>query len=154
MGHLPGLEKVPVNPDGKMRFSTYLEWSTTNIYQRAIGSKDNLVELYGPDGRFVKVLSYGRFAKQKKELEAAGYAHTTKRRFCYLSDALRDEDLEAKLRENLAFTYDSEGAPTSGRSQRREEGGEEMKDEEHGERSGRRDLPFHSRGRRVRFPDG
>ena len=65
------------------------------------------MELYGPDGRFVKVLSWGSFAKQKKELKPAGYTHTSKRRFCYILDALGDEDLAAKLRENWLFTDDA-----------------------------------------------
>ncbi|MGD0238176.1 MAG: sigma factor [Syntrophorhabdales bacterium] len=128
---IQAMKKYKCKPDGMMRFSTYLEWATSNIYQRAIGSGDNLVELYGPDGRFVKVLSWGSFAKQKKELEAAGYTHTSKRRFCYILEALGDEDLAAKLRENWLFTYEPE--PVDEREKPTEEGGEDMKDEEHDE---------------------
>ena len=130
-GIIQALKKYRCKPDGMMRFSTYLEWAASNIYQRAIGSRDNLVELYGPDGRFVKVLSWGSFAKQKKELEAAGYTYTTKRRFCYILDALGDEDLAANLRENWLFTCEPEQAEEP--EEPIEEGGENMKDEEHDE---------------------
>jgi hypothetical protein len=114
-GLLQAFRNYRITPDGEMRFPTFTVWSTKNIYQRAIGSTENLVELYGPDGRFAKLLSYRRYVQQKKVLEAAGYAANTKRRCCYLSEALQDQDLEAKLRDNPGFTYDTEeGAEEEG----------------------------------------
>jgi RNA polymerase sigma factor (sigma-70 family) len=94
---LQALRKYRHSPDIRMKFSTYLEWSIRNIFQRAIGSRDKYVEIYGSDGAFEKTMGYGRFVEQKKALEGAGCTYTTKKRFCYLSEVLREDDLEAKL---------------------------------------------------------
>ena len=55
------------------------------------------MEIYRGDGTFEKTMGYGKFVEQKKALEGAGCTYTTKKRFCYLSEVLRDDDLEAKL---------------------------------------------------------
>jgi len=96
---LQALKKYKHSPDIRMKFSTYLEWSIRNIFQRAIGSRDKYVEIYGRDGAFEKTMNYGKFVEQKKALEDAGCTYTTKKRFCYVSEVLLDEDLEAKLNE-------------------------------------------------------
>ncbi len=93
---LQALRKYRHSPDIRMKFSTYLEWSVRNIFQRAIGSRDKYVEIYGGDGTFEKTLGYARFVEQKKVLEGVGCTYTTKKRFCYLSEVLREDDLEAK----------------------------------------------------------
>ena len=125
------------DPDIKMKFSTRLEWSISNIFQRRIGKKDRFVEIYGPDGSFVKTMSYHRFVDRKKDLEAAGYTATTKRRVCSLSDALLDKDLKAMLVENPAVDNDyGEPAHTEELEEKQEtqeeKGGdsEEMSDDE------------------------
>ena len=131
---LQALQKYKHGPDVKMKFSTYLEWSIRNTFQRAIGSKDKYVEIYGRDGGFAKTMGYGKFAEQKKALEGAGCTHTTKKRLCYLSEVLLDDDLEAKLdRTGLApYEYSAySGTPQSpGETRETEESGEEEPDEE------------------------
>ena len=96
---LQALQKYRHSSDIRMKFSTYLEWSIRNIFQRAIGNRDKYVEIYRPDGAFDKTMSYGKFIERKKSLEEEGYTFTTKRRFCYLSEVLPEEDLEAKLNQ-------------------------------------------------------
>ncbi|OPY03282.1 MAG: Sigma-70 region 2 [Syntrophorhabdus sp. PtaB.Bin184] len=114
---LQALRKYRHSPDIKMKFSTYLEWSIRNIFQRAIGNRDKYVEIFTPAGAFWKTMSYARFIEHKKTLEKEGYTYTTKKRFCYLSEALpEEEDLEARLNETSmapqeyqAFEGSSEG---------------------------------------------
>ncbi len=103
---LQALLKYRHSPDVKMKFSTYLEWSIRNIFQRVIGNRDKYVEIYGPDGAFFKTMSYARFIEQKKSLEKEGYTHTTKKRFCYLAETLPEENLEARLRETTLSPYE------------------------------------------------
>ena len=43
---LQALRKYKHSPDIRMKFSTYLEWSIRNIFQRAIGNRDKYVEIY------------------------------------------------------------------------------------------------------------
>jgi RNA polymerase sigma factor (sigma-70 family) len=96
---LQALQKYRHSSDIRMKFSTYLEWSIRNIFQRAIGNRDKYVEIYRLDGTFDKTMSYGKFIERKKSLEEEGYTFTTKRRFCYLSEVLPEEDLEARLNQ-------------------------------------------------------
>lgn len=91
---LQALRTYKHSPDIRMKFSTYLEWSIRNVFQRAIGSRDKYVEVYGRDGAFEKTMRYGKFVTQKKALEEAGCTYTTKRRLCYLSEVLGDEDVD------------------------------------------------------------
>jgi RNA polymerase sigma factor (sigma-70 family) len=126
---LQALRKYRHSPDIRMKFSTYLEWSIRNIFQRAIGSRDKYVEIYGSDGTFEKTMGYGRFVEQKKALEGAGCTYTTKKRFCYLSEVLRDNDLEAKLDQADLAPYEYSTHPETS------EGAQEMHEtEENGER--------------------
>ncbi len=103
---LQALRKYRHSPDIQMKFSTYLEWSIRNIFQRAIGSRDKYVEIYSPDGAFEKTMGYGKFVEQKKALEDAGCTYTTKKRFCYLSEVPWGEDLEAKLNQAGLAPYE------------------------------------------------
>ncbi|OPY70732.1 MAG: Sigma-70 region 2 [Syntrophorhabdaceae bacterium PtaU1.Bin034] len=103
---LQALRKYRHNPDIRMKFSTYLEWSIRNIFQRAIGHRDKYVEIYGPGGAFLKTMSYARFIERKKSLEKEGYTYTTKKRFCYLAETLPEEDLEARLNETSMAPYE------------------------------------------------
>ncbi len=133
---LQALRKYKHSPDIKMKFSTYLEWSVRNTFQRAIGSKDKYVEIYGRDGGFVKTMGYGKFAEQKKALEGAGCTYTTKKRFCYLSEVLLDDDLEAKLDRTGLAPYEYSGASqvAEGESENRQaDAGEESGEAEPGE---------------------
>ena len=109
---LQALRKYKHSPDILMKFSTYLEWSIRNIFQRAIGSRDKYVEIYGRDGAFEKTMGYGKFVEQKKALEDAGCTYTTKKRFCYLSEVLLDEDLEAKLDQAGLAPYEYSAHPS------------------------------------------
>ena len=116
---LQALRKYKHSPDIRMKFSTYLEWSIRNIFQRAIGSRDKYVEIYGRDGAFEKTMGYGKFVEQKKALEDAGCTYTTKKRFCYLSEVLWDDDLEAKLDQAGLAPYEYPAYPETRNSPRR-----------------------------------
>ena len=129
---LQALRKYRHSPDILMKFSTYLEWSIRNIFQRAIGCRDKYVEIYRGDGTFEKTMGYGRFVEQKKALEGAGCTYTTKKRFCYLSEVLRDDDLETKLDQAGLAPYEysthpeaSEEPPQMHETEENEESGEE-----------------------------
>jgi RNA polymerase sigma factor (sigma-70 family) len=134
---LQALRKYKHSPDIRMKFSTYLEWSIRNIFQRAIGNRDKYVEIYGRDGSFDKTMNYGKFIEQKKSLEDAGCTYTTKKRLCYLSEILPDEDLEAKLNQPDLAPYEygahSEFPEEHEETQEDEASGEEAEDESHEE---------------------
>ncbi len=131
---LQALRKYRHSPDIRMKFSTYLEWSIRNIFQRAIGHRDKYVEVYDRDGAFVKTMGYGKFVEQKKTLEAAGCTYTTKKRFCYLSEFLREEDLEARLNEASVAPYEYQAL--QGSSERPVEGEKTGADKEAAEEPG------------------
>jgi len=69
-----------------MKFSTYLEWSIRNVFQRAIGYSDKFVEIYDGNDRFECTMNYQEFLIKKKELLSRGRTYTIKSRQCYLSD--------------------------------------------------------------------
>ncbi len=135
---LQALRKYKHSPDIKMKFSTYPEWSIRNTFQRAIGSKDKYVEVYGRDGGFVKTMVYGKFVEQKKALEGADCTYTTKKRFCYLSEVLGDDDFETKLDQAELAPYEYSAYPETPQQsgerreieEDRESGEEEPGDEE------------------------
>ena len=81
-------------------------------------------------------MGYGRFVEQKKALEGAGCTYTTKKRFCYLSEVLRDDDLEAKLDQAGLAPYEysthpeaSEEPPGMHETEENEESGEEERND-------------------------
>ncbi len=128
---LQALRKYKHSPDIRMKFSTYLEWSIRNIFQRAIGNRDKYVEIYARDGAFEKTIGYGKFVGQKKALEDSGCTYTTKKRFCYLSEVLWDEDLEAKLDQAGLAPYEYPAGPPEKPAEMREtETGEQEEGEE------------------------
>ena len=138
---LQALRKYKHSPDIRMKFSTYLEWSIRNIFQRAIGNRDKYVEIYRDDGTFEKTMGYGKFVGQKKALEDSGCTYTTKKRFCYLSEVLWDEDLEAKLDQaGLAPDEYPAGPPQPPAEMRETEEGEQ-KEKGKRRRRNRRSLP-------------
>ena len=69
-----------------MKFSTYLEWSIRNVFQRAIGCNDKFVEVYDGNGHFECTMSYQGFVEKKKKLLSGGHTYTVKSRQCYISD--------------------------------------------------------------------
>lgn len=69
-----------------MRFSTYLEWSVRNVFQRTIGYTDKFVEIYDGDNVFLRVISYREFLVKKKTLMSEGMRYIIRSRQCYLSD--------------------------------------------------------------------
>lgn len=69
-----------------MRFSTYLEWSVRNVFQRTIGYTDKFVEIYDRDDGFLRVISYREFLVRKKAIVAEGLQYIIRSRQCYLSD--------------------------------------------------------------------
>jgi len=128
---LQALRSYRHSPDILMKFASYLEWSIRNKFQRSIGSKDKYVEIYARDGTFVKTMGYGKFVGKKKALEESGHTHTTKNRFCYLSEVLMDEDLEARLNEGRFAPYEYPGqTPERPKEMRETEAGEQEEGEE------------------------
>ena len=79
-----------------MKFSTYLEWSIRNIFQRAIGFNDKFVEIYDVSDRFECTMNYQEFLVKKKELLSTGHTYTIKSRQCYIPD----EKIEAYSSES------------------------------------------------------
>ncbi|OPY02157.1 MAG: Sigma-70 region 2 [Syntrophorhabdus sp. PtaB.Bin047] len=69
-----------------MRFSTYLEWSVRNVFQRTIGYADKFVEIYDNDDGFLRVISYREFLVRKKTIVSEGHKYIIRSRQCYLSD--------------------------------------------------------------------
>ena len=135
MAILQALRSYKHSPDILLKFSSYLEWSIRNKFQRSIGSKDKYVEVYARDGTFEKTMGYGKFVQQKKALEESGHTHTTKKRFCYLSEVLMDEDLEARLSQGDLAPYEYLAETPEKPAEMRETGtGEEPGEEEPEER--------------------
>ena len=96
-GHLAilqALKKYKHSGDIEMKFSTYLEWSIKNIFQRAIGSRDKYVEIYTPDDVLYMSMDYHDFQTKKKELLAAGYHYVIKNKLCYISDVVQAGEQE------------------------------------------------------------
>lgn len=157
---LQALRNYRHDQDIQMKFSTYLEWSIRNIFQRAIGNRDKYVEVYSSDGAFDKTMPYAKFIEQKKALEDAGCTHTTKKRFCYLSEVLGGDDLEAELnRPELApYEYGKASQTPDEREETqeievREEGTEEESGEEP-ETSGQRNSSGSDNGLNFQMIDG
>lgn len=69
-----------------MKFSTYLEWSIRNVFQRTIGYTDKFVEIYDRNNDFLCVMSYREFLVKKKVIISEGHRHIIRSRQCYLSD--------------------------------------------------------------------
>lgn len=69
-----------------MRFSTYLEWSVRNVFQRTIGYTDKFVEIYDRDDSFLRIISYREFLVKKRSIMSEGRKYIIRSRQCYLSD--------------------------------------------------------------------
>ncbi len=93
LGILQALVKFDHAEHIAMKFSTYLEWSVRNVFQRAIGSGDKFVEIYDASDRFICAMGYQDFLAKKKELLSRGCTYTVKSRHCYIAD----ENNEAAL---------------------------------------------------------
>ncbi len=75
-------------PSKKMKFSTFLHWSTTNTFQQDVGSKDKLVEVSNKEGEVTDIMEYSDFIKVKKKLLAQGYTFNTTQRVAYMEDMM------------------------------------------------------------------
>jgi DNA-directed RNA polymerase specialized sigma24 family protein len=75
-------------PSRKMKFSTFLHWSTTNTFQQDVGSKDKLVEISDEKGQVTDIMEYSDFIKVKKKLLAQGRTHNTVQRIGYIEDMM------------------------------------------------------------------
>jgi len=75
-----------------MKFSTYLEWSIRNVFQRTIGCTDKFVEIYDGSNAFLGVLNYQQFLVKKKSIRTDGHTYVIRSRQCYLSDVFRLSD--------------------------------------------------------------
>jgi len=99
---LEALRKYKHAADIQMKFSTYLEWKIRNIFQRAIGVRTITWRSTAETGAFKKTLDWGAFVEEKKALEDAGCTSTTKKRFCYFSEALWDQTWRQNSRKTLS----------------------------------------------------
>lgn len=86
LGVLQALVKYDHAEHIAMKFSTYLEWSIRNVFQRAIGYGDKFVEVYDANDRFTCTMNYQDFLVKKKQLLSAGHTYTIKSKQCYISD--------------------------------------------------------------------
>lgn len=86
LGVLQALVKYDHAEHIAMKFSTYLEWSIRNVFQRAIGYSDKFVEIYDANGRLQCTMSYQNFLVKKKQILSRGHTHTVKSRQCHISD--------------------------------------------------------------------
>ena len=88
LGIFQALAKYDHAPHVEMRFSTYLEWSIRNIFQRAIGYSDKFVEVYDGNDRLLYSISYQDFLSRKKAIQSAGHTYVVRSRLCYLADII------------------------------------------------------------------
>jgi RNA polymerase sigma factor (sigma-70 family) len=89
LGIFQALTKYDHAENIDMRFSTYLEWSIRNLFQRTIGYTDKFVEIYGRNDDFTCVVSYREFLLKKKAIISGGGRYVIRSRQCYLSDVHR-----------------------------------------------------------------
>ncbi|MEN6615427.1 MAG: sigma factor [Syntrophorhabdus sp.] len=80
----------------RMKFSTFLEWSIRNVFQRSIGYDDKFVEIYDSDNNLLKIISYQEFITEKKNIVRKGYNYVIKSRECYLSDIPFSDNLSSE----------------------------------------------------------
>lgn len=109
-GHLAimqALRKYQHSQDIDMKFSTYLEWSIKNVFQRTIGSKDKYVEVYTPDDELQGTMDYHAFQLKKKDLVSAGYRYVIKTKLCYIADIVQagEEEVSGSAMFNLEHDY-------------------------------------------------
>ncbi len=86
LGLLQALLKYDHAEHINMKFSTYLEWSIRNVFQRAIGNDDKLVEVYDQNYMLDCTMNYQDFLAKKKGLLSRGFSYIIKSRQCYISD--------------------------------------------------------------------
>jgi hypothetical protein len=86
LGILQALVKYDHAEHIAMKFSTYLEWSVRNVFQRAIGYGDKFVEVYDAESRFTCTMNYQDFLVKKKQLLSRGFTYIIKSRHCYICD--------------------------------------------------------------------
>ncbi len=95
-----------------MKFSTYLEWSVRNTFQRTIGYTDKFVEVYDRNDAFLCVMSYQEFLVKKKKFKSHGHRHIIRSRQCYLSDVF---SFSEGIADNIfSLTAHSSGSSESG----------------------------------------
>ena len=109
-GHLAimqALRKYQHSQDIDMKFSTYLEWSIKNVFQRTIGSKDKYVEVYTPGDELYSTMDYHEFQLKKKDLVSAGYHYVIKTKLCYIADVVQagEEEISGSAMFNLEHDY-------------------------------------------------
>ncbi len=85
-GMLRALIKYDHAAHVEMKFSTYLEWSIRNAFQRAIGRSDKFVEIYNNNNELIFSISYQEFLSRKKNIESAGNTYVIRSRICNFSD--------------------------------------------------------------------
>lgn len=91
-----------------MKFSTYLEWSIRNIFQRTIGCNDKLVEIYDGNDQFQCIMHYQEFLTKKKSLLSSGHMYIIKSKQCYLSDeSLETHAFVSASRKNRKWANDN-----------------------------------------------
>lgn len=86
LGILQALVKYDHAEHIAMKFSTYLEWSIRNVFQRAIGYDDKFVDVYDAKDRYACTMGYHDFLVKKKQLLSEGHTYTVRSRQCYISD--------------------------------------------------------------------
>jgi len=93
LGIFQALTKYDHAPHVEMKFSTYLEWSIRNIFQRAIGFSDKFVEIYNGKNDLLCTINYQEFLSRKKTIESTGHTYVIRSRQCYIADIFRSDNL-------------------------------------------------------------
>ncbi len=93
LGIFQALTKYDHAPHVEMKFSTYLEWSIRNIFQRAIGCSDKFVEIYNGKSDLLCTINYQEFLSRKKTIESMGHTYVIRSRQCYIADIFRSDNL-------------------------------------------------------------
>ncbi|MHB8110777.1 MAG: sigma factor [Syntrophorhabdaceae bacterium] len=93
LGILQALIKYDHGEGIQMRFSTFLEWSVRNVFQRSIGYDDKFVEIYDDENNCTRVISYQEFIAHKKRIIQDSASYVIRSRECYISDISHPEAL-------------------------------------------------------------
>lgn len=119
LGILQALIKYNHATHVAMKFSTYLEWSVRNIFQRNIGCSDKFVEIYNENNDLLLSLGYHEFISRKKVIESSGHTYSVRSRLCYFSDIANSGDFHICMsaQDDIPFPdpCDPADAPTVSR---------------------------------------
>jgi len=69
-----------------VKFSSFLDWYIRKEFQSQVNSKDNVYDVYTPDGLFYETMEYSKFIKNKKRFDKEHYTYSSRSRLLYIED--------------------------------------------------------------------